>query len=92
MGIQLPHLLAKGHSEMNTDEITLTRIANLIRKLEDEHPETHNLLRIAIYDDFSGHFEYDVLPEFGGWYVETLVSFYGEGEGTLESLMKKYGV
>ena len=71
--------------------ITLDHIVALIKKLEDEHPETHNMLRIQFYDDLSGNFNYDVYPVDGGHYVEELLDFYREGN-TLEDLMQKYGV
>lgn len=77
---------------MNTDEITLTRIALLMKKLEEKHPETGNMLKIRMYDDFSGAFEYDVYPAAGGTYVKKLIDFYAKGQDTLQSLMKEYGV
>ena len=70
--------------------ITLDRIVALIKKLEDEHPETHNMLRIEFYDDESGNFNYDVYPEEGSWYIKYLYNF--SPNQSLDDLMKKYGV
>lgn len=71
--------------------ITLDRIVALIKKLEDEHPETNNMLCIQFYDDESGNFNYDVYPPEGRHYAKELLNFHREGN-TLEDLMKKYGV
>ena len=71
--------------------ITLDRIVALIKKLEDEHPETNDMLRIQFYDDVSGSFNYDVYSVDSGRCVEELLSFHQEGV-TLEDLMKEYGV
>lgn len=67
--------------------ITLDRIVALIKKLEDEHPETHNMLRIQMYDDFSGRFVY---VDFDNS-TEIPVVLFGV-DNSLEDLMQKYRV
>lgn len=68
-------------------KITLDRIIALIKRLEDEHPETNNMLRIQFYDDFSGRFVYFDFDDG----TEIPLVMFGV-DNPFEDLMKKYGV
>ncbi len=75
------------------EEITLSRIVALIKKLEEEeHPEANNMLRITFYDDVSGSFNYDGYPDAEEHYSKDLVAFFPDSDCTLVDLLKKYGV